>query len=165
MDKHKSCLVRFLDQIRLCIVSYCYGWCCFLAPTRSLRSANVRSFVRLFVSSSGSNLSRAFNLHAIFMLSSCCPSAVPQRSLSGPSAVPQRSISSSLWAVSHQSLSSTHSNFSILHQTVGAQNSSSCLVWITYHTHIVIFSILFQQMKYYIWLNFEKCWKNDTLIF
>ena len=70
-----------------------------------------------------SNLSRAFNLHAIFLLSLSGPLAVPQQSLSSPSAVYKQFLSS-LSKVPHQSLSSTHSSLSILHQTVGAQNTS-----------------------------------------
>ena len=60
--------------------------------------------VLISIRSSGPNLSRAFNLHAIFIQSLSSLSAVSQRSLSSLSAVSQQSLSS-LSAVSQWSLS------------------------------------------------------------
>ena len=55
----------------------------FLAPTRSLRKANVRPFVRSFVRPSGSSLSRAINLQYSGLDLHSGLSAVSQQSLQG----------------------------------------------------------------------------------
>ena len=68
----------------------------FLAPTRSSRKANVRSFVRSFVRVFGSSLSRAINLHNFGSNFQADFKGLSQLSLSSLSALPQFSLSSLL---------------------------------------------------------------------